>query len=858
MKYPSIVLIVADALRFDRLGCYGNKKGLTPNIDKLASEGILFKRCYSSSTWTFPAVASLFTSYLPDVHLLKEVVPDESGMLTSDVLAPSFLTLAEILKNNGFETLSVVANPWLRDFFQVTRGFKKRIYEKKVDAKRINELFFSNIFKGKDFPTFYYLHYMDCHAPFNLRLSDSLRKKYKDLIDKLEFPLKYKHFKRNFNSLSRKEIEFLNDVYEGEVRYLDSFLGEIFKYFKDSIIIFTSDHGEFLGERDYHPLIKDRVIAFGHNKTPYEELIRVPLIIKIPEFKGREVEKIVHHIDIMPTIVEYLEISLEEKFQGKSILPFIKGKKVNDSYFDVAISIKHEGRFIPFVERSVVVKNEKLIQYLSPEREQIIPFDEGSFNSINYNFGGYFTLLGYVINKKSFKRGEYGWIKLYIKCERKIHHKNTFFIILFVEEKSLTVPFIEKHYPVFGLRHPKDWEEGEIIEDLFTFYIPPYIKKGNYYLKIGLYNVEVEKIEEDAERNFLGGGKIFGKIKIDENYMEVKDLKVNRNIFKKAFFSLFSYLASFSILNMRKTYKKGDVLFLRCRWKRFFKWEINYIHFKFFKCLSFFRSYGPLVFIGNKGFVKELEGKGGWKIFDDVFPILIPPYLTDGRYRLKSILLPKIFRKKKWDFFYFKVEDINVSGENTNVIEKYILFCGVNLKNFFFERGKKVVGELILKFLDVCEKSLNFSFLMVNDDKVVFKKEFVFDVSIKDIPYYGFVIKSFPFEFDIPNEIKGGSYEFNVVLEGKDIKCYKMVILSDIPKLEVLREEFYDLDVGEMKGKNIVAKIGEEKIEKFRNILDETYNQSFLLRKSKLDSDLGERNFVQEEIIKELKDLGYF
>ncbi len=847
MAEKNIILIITDALRWDKLGIYGNKRELTPNIDKFASDGIIFTKCYSSSTWTFPAVGSLFTSYYPDVHLLKEVVRDEEGMITTDVLGPNFKTIASILAENGYNTLSIVANPWLRDFFQITRGFKKRIYEKKVEAKRINELLNENLSEVNP-PFFIYLHYMDCHAPFKFRIK--VREEYKKIFESLEFPLGYKYFKKNFENLDKKYIEFLNKVYEGEVKYLDYHLGEIFEKFKDSIIIFTSDHGEYLGDRKYHSIVRERIIAFGHNKTPYEELIRVPLIIKVPGTKSIAIDNYVHHVDIFPTILDLIGISPpENKIQGKSLIPLINGGKI-DKHFDMAYSIKHESRYFNIVERSINFKDKKLIQFIEPEGKRLSPIGEESFIPINFSFENLFTLLGYKINKKKFNRGEYGWVKLYFKCNQKIDSENIFFMILFTDEKTFQVPFIEKHFPSGGLKRIKDWKEGEIIEDSFSFSIPANVKPGNYYLKFGAYNLNIKHKSEDAEEFFIGGAKIFGKIEVLNSNDTNKALKAIKNITKKILFYYAGYIASGNVLNKKEIYKRGDIVLSRVRMKALSK-NLKHLHFKFFPDRGKIFNY-PVIFQPEGGILTEKHS-----VYDTTIPIQIPPFLNNGKYKLKCAVFPKILRKKKWNFAYFFIEEICIKDEIDFVLNKNLILIGINIYNKLFKAGEEIKGEVILKIYSPINETFEFSIFLEDEmGSKVFGKNFTYSLNYTEIPYIGYILTSFKISIEIPLNLNSGEYILNFNHNGKNIKLYQLSILKDFPKQKILKEEFYILKENYGDKKEAPEKFSEKDKEYLRNLLNEKFKEGFLLRSEKMNN-VSKKNFLDDKIESELKDLGY-
>jgi arylsulfatase A-like enzyme len=124
-----------------------------------------------------------------------------------------------------------------------------------------------------------------------------------------------------------REIERVTALYDGEIHYTDHHLGRLFKLFErlgllnNTLVVLTSDHGEEFGE---HGSME------GHGWTLYEESLRVPLLMLLPDDRhaGLEVERVVQSIDIAPTILDYLGIEAPSEFQGTSLLPVIQGKEL--------------------------------------------------------------------------------------------------------------------------------------------------------------------------------------------------------------------------------------------------------------------------------------------------------------------------------------------------------------------------------------------------------------------------------------------------------------------------------------------------------------------------------------------------
>jgi len=318
----NVILIVIDALRADHLGCYGYKRNTSPQLDALAREGVLFKNCYSQSSWTKPSVSSILTSLYPSMH---------GTTLHTHALPEDLVTLAEILGDQGYINYGYVANPNLKKIFNFDQGFKffddrlmrdklynavlrqmrqkppyfLKIVNRKFDHNDYDNAELANariipwldVYKKQNF--FMYIHYMDPHAP-------------------LSPPPPYNTI---FGYVEGDDDSRAISLYDGEIRFVDEQISKIIerlkseKIFSKTMLIITSDHGRAFGEHNY----------YGHGATIYQEQLKVPLIIKFPgNFPaGRVVEGQVRSIDIMPTILDVLNIAVDLPLEGISLSSLI-------------------------------------------------------------------------------------------------------------------------------------------------------------------------------------------------------------------------------------------------------------------------------------------------------------------------------------------------------------------------------------------------------------------------------------------------------------------------------------------------------------------------------------------------------
>lgn len=336
LRPTNVILISIDALRADRLGCYGYSKPTSPCIDAFASKNVLFKNAYSPQPWTLTTHLSMLTSLYPDAHHVQE------GL----TLNPEWQTLAEILKRNGYATGGFATSPyWLNSKYGYGRGFD-HYWCRDERGDKVNAAISDFVIKNRNKPIFLFIHYYDVHSCWK-RL-DRLPYHAPDEIRRLFMPNRphvfsggdgvhwstdyLLHAEEEGIRLSDDELEELRGLYDSGVRLADTYLCNLFEIlkkedvFEDSIIIVTADHGEELQDHGH----------FLHFQL-YEEVFHVPLIIRIPrkltktEPRIKEPQKIAGLatlVDIFPTVLDCLGILWpENQVQGQSLLPIMRGRK---------------------------------------------------------------------------------------------------------------------------------------------------------------------------------------------------------------------------------------------------------------------------------------------------------------------------------------------------------------------------------------------------------------------------------------------------------------------------------------------------------------------------------------------------
>lgn len=324
-KGLNVLFITVDTLRADHLGVYGYERATSPNIDRLAEEGILFSQAVTQWPQTVGSLTSLMTGTYRYYH--------DVTRMWADKLSNQFVLLPEILKNAGYNTIAVT--PDVAVASNLHQGFDppdkaSEAISENYDAEEITAYALSwlkgNADKGK---FFMWLHYADPHTLYEPPDSYDemyVDDKYYDGSKKLPFILGPQHYfggiAPNIRLADNDVVDYYIAQYDAEIRYMDESVGNLLDTMKtmgideNTIIIFTADHGESLGDHNYY---------FGHGLLPYDASSRVPLILKTPDrkSKGKVRNSPVQLIDIMPTVLDVLNIPVNQEVQGKSLIPSI-------------------------------------------------------------------------------------------------------------------------------------------------------------------------------------------------------------------------------------------------------------------------------------------------------------------------------------------------------------------------------------------------------------------------------------------------------------------------------------------------------------------------------------------------------
>ncbi|ESP86879.1 sulfatase [Candidatus Halobonum tyrrellensis] len=345
---PNVLFVVIDAARYDHLSVNGYDRRTTPNVDALASDGIVFDDAFAAAPWTPPSHASMFTGTYPSTH----------GYFDTGSGVDGAATLAETLSAHGYRTFGSSLNPKIGYDTDVARGFDDYVSTYRVpfvprSLDEAREYVFDLLpgyarlardYRGMDRKAGEYL----TMAAVKKRLRADDERPFFGFIN-INSPHNQYHaprrFRERFESFDPDEVRMdvvwdlaryagnsymvgdldpteaewraLGDWYDGEIAFADSLFSELVRILKrkgvydETLIVVTADHGEHFGEhgRAYHQF------------SLFDELIHVPLVIKLPggERAGTRTDDLVSHVDLAPTIYEALGIDVPEGVEGRSV-----------------------------------------------------------------------------------------------------------------------------------------------------------------------------------------------------------------------------------------------------------------------------------------------------------------------------------------------------------------------------------------------------------------------------------------------------------------------------------------------------------------------------------------------------------
>ena len=300
----NLILVSIDTVRTDYLQLYNPSGAPTPNLNRLADKGFVFTDAISQVPFTLPSHCTMLTGTYPMKHLVQEN--------TATKLPESALTLAEVLKSNGYDTAGFVGSIVLETHTGINQGFdfyddSFNFHDIKMedrsgiqkDAESVYRSFQRWLQKKNQGKYFAFLHFYDAHMPYEPPAS---------FAPKNQTP---------------------ENLYRGELQYIDSVIGKLIDDlqvsggWKNTILIITGDHGEMFGEHQ----------EGGHGYFVYQEALKVPLLVVFPGNTGKTtVEATVQLVDLMPTLLDMMQVSVPASVQGKSFAGALHGKQLEKRY----------------------------------------------------------------------------------------------------------------------------------------------------------------------------------------------------------------------------------------------------------------------------------------------------------------------------------------------------------------------------------------------------------------------------------------------------------------------------------------------------------------------------------------------
>jgi arylsulfatase A-like enzyme len=316
-RQPNVLLISIDTLRPDRLGSYGHERDTSPALDRIAREGVLFEDVSAASPWTLPSHASLFTGRYPSRHGVKN---------HTTRLRRGVPTLASVLRDAGYATKAVVNSHNLSERYGLNRGFQDFEYlPEQLEDRSIPNRGAEILAKARTWleghaqgPYFLFLHFYDVHTDLTpgAAYREQFVRPYEGEIDGSTKQLD--DIRRGLGTLDEAGLRYLFDLYDAEIRELDDRLAEFFAWLEerglaeDTLIVLTSDHGEEFLEHG----------SVLHGRTYYQEIIRIPWVMKGPGIPpGTRVAAPVHHVDMAPTLLALAGVPAPAGLDGLDLSP---------------------------------------------------------------------------------------------------------------------------------------------------------------------------------------------------------------------------------------------------------------------------------------------------------------------------------------------------------------------------------------------------------------------------------------------------------------------------------------------------------------------------------------------------------
>jgi arylsulfatase A-like enzyme len=314
---PNVIIYLVDALRRDRLGCYGAARPTSPSVDAFARGATLFEHAVAQATWTRPAVTSVLTGLEPLAHGVRTL---------DDRLADEAVTLPELLQAAGYLTAAFSTNPHVSAATGLAQGFDD--FQLLPEGRRSSEDVNRRVLRWLDghaggAPFFLYVHALDPHAPYAPPV-DMMQRFAPGVVPGAGAGSELIRAYAAKGEERARRIAGLSALYDGEVAANDRSFGELVAelrrrgLYEKTLLVFVADHGE---EFDEHGFL-------GHANNLYAPTLSVPLIVKWPrQTRGERVPGLAQQIDLMPTVLRAAGLSPPAGLRGHDLFTLGAGHR---------------------------------------------------------------------------------------------------------------------------------------------------------------------------------------------------------------------------------------------------------------------------------------------------------------------------------------------------------------------------------------------------------------------------------------------------------------------------------------------------------------------------------------------------
>jgi choline-sulfatase len=331
---PRIVLITVDALRADHLGVYGYARPTSPQIDEFARESVVVRDAIAQAPYTKASIASLMTGLIPAAHktfsssvTVADAMDGHVGpkLPRTDVLPSEITTLAEAMKAVGYATAAITTNPFLIGDFGFAQGFDSFEFLADEGFAHADQVFPRGLqqIDAHPGPLFLWMHVMEPHSPYSPPAQ--FRPMFPPLPPPVPIPPSVE-IPPWIQVGGSRDLRLYESLYDGEVRCADAAFGAFLDAlrrrsgFENTIVVLTADHGEQFLEHG----------GLEHNTALYDELIRVPLIIRAPTLSPSRVNAQVQLIDLYPTLIAMAGGRPPPNIQGRDVSAVIRGAATSE------------------------------------------------------------------------------------------------------------------------------------------------------------------------------------------------------------------------------------------------------------------------------------------------------------------------------------------------------------------------------------------------------------------------------------------------------------------------------------------------------------------------------------------------